>query len=192
MASLDLLELDLRSPLAYRGLENPPLAGLPGEGSVSLPSPDGTFRSFALGSGLSEGEEELFALEAEELVAFDPDEGPRLADPLPALRFYGRSAGGSACGGCSACGPAALGGDRGDSQPAPVQPPCGDAERSLPAGRYLFLQFRPADRAELASGLEWFAREAWWQGKRCSGPYFVRRVKEDGKLATQILRREEA
>ncbi len=180
MATYDLLELELHAPLAYRGLENPPLAGLPLEGSILLPAEGGALLPFALGAGLAEGEEELFAFEADTLVAFDPDEGPRLARPLPAAAFYGRSSGG-ACPGCAAR-------SRG-GPPEPRPAPAGGVELGLPVGRYLFLQFRPADQEGLAEGIEWFAREAWWEGKRAEGPYLLRRVKEDHKLATQILRR---
>jgi hypothetical protein len=38
-------------------------------------------------------------------------------------------------------------------------------------------------------GLEWFAREAWWERSAALGPYILRRVREDGRLATQALRR---
>jgi hypothetical protein len=42
---------------------------------------------------------------------------------------------------------------------------------------------------ELSAGIEWFAREIWWQRIGASGPYMLRRVREDGGLATQALRR---
>jgi hypothetical protein len=39
------------------------------------------------------------------------------------------------------------------------------------------------------TGLEWFARETWWEKAGGRGPYILRRVREDGGLATQALRR---
>jgi hypothetical protein len=50
------------------------------------------------------------------------------------------------------------------------------------------MQFRPRDLEELRAGLEWFARESWWENAGARGPYLVRRVAEDGKLATQVIR----
>lgn len=205
MPTLRLLDLDLRAPLAYRGLENPPLSGIPRESSVPLPCPDGSVRTVAVGSGLDEGEEELFVLDADELVRFDPDDGPRLVEALPPPRFYGRAAGTSACSGCRApCAPKgrpeggaasgrAAGDGSGGAAPAVSSGAAGVAgpEWAVPAGRYLFMQWRPEDEDELREGLEWFARESWWDGNRGVGPYIVRRVKEDGKLATQALRRAE-
>lgn len=161
MPELELFTLDLHSPIAYAGMENPPLAGAPMTGSALLPAREGGFREVALGSDMGEGEEELFLFDAEELVAFDPDEGPSLRRPLPRPRYYGHR-------------------------------PAGDpakAESVLAMGSYAFLQWRPGDEEELADGLEWFARESWWERIDAKGPYILRRVHEDGKLATQALRR---
>jgi hypothetical protein len=65
----------------------------------------------------------------------------------------------------------------------------GSDVRELAAGTYLFTQWRPADEEELRAGLEWFLREAWWEGTPGTGPVYLRRVFEDGRLATQALRR---
>jgi hypothetical protein len=185
MSSYSLLVLDLRAPLSYRGVENPPLAGLPQGGDVPLPCPDGAIRVVAIGSALEEGDEELFLFDSDELVSFDPDDGPRLAAAIPPARFYGRAARGPACAGCSApCAPAAQTASGDIDGAREIAGP----EWRLPAGRYLFMQWRPANEAELADGIEWFARESWWEGRSGLGPYIVRRLKEDGKLATQILR----
>jgi len=159
MSDFALLTLDLRSPLAYSGLENPPLQGAPFSGSAFLPAASGSLVERRLGVDMAEGEEELFLFDEEELVGFDPDEGPSLRRPLPQPRYYGRR---------------------------PIQ--AGSAAE-LKAGGYVFLQWRPRDEAELLEGLEWFARESWWERSQAIGPYILRRVREDGRLATQALRR---
>lgn len=110
-----------------------------------------------------EGQEELFVFDESDLVVFDPDDGPLAAPTLPPPRFYGQAL-------------------------ATKSPPPGESENALPAGDYLFLQWRPADEAEVRAGIEFFAREAWWEGHRAVGPYLLRRVVEDGKVATQLLR----
>jgi hypothetical protein len=161
MADFELLTLDLRSPLAYSGLENPPLVGAPLLGAVLLPAASGSLLELRMGADMADGEEELFLFDEEELVGFDPDEGPNLRRPLPRPRFYGRL-------------PAPAGAARGTE---------------LAAGSYAFMQWRPGDEEELSEGLEWFAREAWWERSAARGPYILRRVREDGALATQALRR---
>jgi hypothetical protein len=167
MPRFELLSLDLRSPLDYRGLENPPLSGVPLAGSFLMPGASGAFLELGLGADMAEEEEELFLFDEESLVDFDPDEGPMLRRPLPVPRYYGR-------------------------RPAPGKDFAGSAGlpvARLEAGSYSFLQWRARDEEELAEGLEWFARECWWERSGARGPYFLRRVREDGKLATQALRR---
>jgi hypothetical protein len=154
-----LLDLDLRSPLRYWGMENPPFAGAPLSGKIPLRSTGGGLTEVALGEGLAEGEEELIVFDEVELVHFDAEQGPLLARPLPPPRFYGRSASG------------------------------GGKDYALPRGSYVFMQYRPREAGEFEEGIEWFAREAWWEGKEAAGPYLIRRLKEHGKLAVQILRR---
>jgi len=167
MSSFELLTLDLRSPIEYRGLENPPMSGAPLSGRVLVPGAAASILELGLGADMAEGEEELFLFDDEDIVDFDPDDGPRLRRPLPGPRYYGRrKAHGEALAG-EASGPSAR----------------------LEAGSYTFLQWRPRDEAELMEGLEWFARESWWERSATRGPYFLRRVREDGKLATQALRR---
>jgi hypothetical protein len=164
MPGFELLCLDLKSPLAYLGLENPPVSGAPMEGRIilvgSAPKGEGALVEASLGLGLAEGEEELFLFDEEELVAFDADEGPWLRRPLPAPRFYGR-----------------------------LSHSASELTRLVAAGGYAFLQWRPEDEEELLGGLEWFARETWWQRVGAMGPYMLRRIREEGSLATQALRR---
>jgi hypothetical protein len=149
MADLELLTLDLRTPLDYIGIESPRLA------------------TAGLGEGLDEGQEEVFLFDEEELLDFDPAEGPKIRSPLPRPRFYG------------------IRSDRGGE---PEADPAGRSY-SLDRGSYAFLQWRPRDEEELALGLEWFAREAWWEKAGAEGPYIVRRVSEHSRLATQALRK---
>ncbi len=166
MESYSLLTLDLRSSLPFDGVENPPFSGAPLEGSMPAPLAEGGVSDLAIGEGLEEGEEELFLFDEAELVRFDPDEGPRVALELPRPGFYGHSV------------------PRGGREAG-----TGPSRRELPRGAYAFMQWRPADAGGLARGLEWFAREAWWEGMAMEGPYMLRRLREDGKLATQVLRR---
>ena len=70
---MELLCLDLRSALIYVGLENPPISGAP-----------------FTGEDMAEGDEEVFFFAEDDLVDFDPDEGPVVRHGLPAPRFYGR------------------------------------------------------------------------------------------------------
>jgi hypothetical protein len=167
MPSFELLSLDLRSPLEYGGLENPPLSGAPLSGTVLIPAAEGSVLELGLGADMSEGEEELFLFDEGDIVDFDPDDGPKLRRPLPGPRYYGRR---------PAPGKAFAGGS-------------GAPSAKLEAGSYAFLQWRPRDEGELLEGLEWFARESWWERSAACGPYFIRRVREDGRLATQALRR---
>ncbi len=60
---------------------------------------------------------------------------------------------------------------------------------TLEPGLYAFMQWRVADAAGLAGGIEYFARETWWEKLGCRGPWILRRVAEDGKIATQLLAR---
>lgn len=111
-----------------------------------------------------EGREEIFVFDEVELVSFDPDDGPRAAARPPAPRFYGSSLARGAKG------------------------KEGEAPCALDPGLYLFMQWRPSNEAEFREGVEWFAREAWWEGEAARGPYIVRRLVEDGKVATQLFR----
>jgi hypothetical protein len=160
MADLELLTLDLRSPLAYSGLENPPIRALPFAGHVL--SAGAVLAEAGSGEDLEEGMEELFLFDEDELVLFDPDEGPRLRASLPPPRFYGRR--------------------------IPEAAAIAGEAYTLAKGEYAFIQWRPRDEGELVHGLEWFARQTWWEALGARGPYIVRRIREDSSLATQALR----
>ena len=60
---------------------------------------------------------------------------------------------------------------------------------SLEPGDYLFCQWRQSDYPSLERGLEEFMRQVWWDGEETTGPWILRLVHEDGKLAIQGLRR---
>ena len=60
----------------------------------------------------------------------------------------------------------------------------------LAEGHWHFMQWRPGDGVELLEGVEWFARELWWEDRAAEGALFLRVVREEGKLAWQLLRRE--
>ncbi|MEI6387996.1 MAG: hypothetical protein WCQ50_15310 [Spirochaetota bacterium] len=108
--------------------------------------------------------------EAGELYLFSPDsfeateDGPRarLPHPLPYAAFS-----------------SAPGLDEGAGAPG----------FCIEAGAWLFAQWRPASAEDLDLGMEWFAREAWWEQKRLDGPWLLRLVREDGQTAFQLLRR---
>jgi hypothetical protein len=168
MTDMELLSLDLRSPLAYSGLENPPLSGAPFGGRTHVPSGSGSLLEVGLGEDMPEGEEEIFLFDEEELIVFDPDDGPVLRRPFPRPRYYGR---------------------RGALVQASADSGRPGSGAMLAPGPYAFVQWRPRDQSGLLSGIEWFAQELWWERRVVKGPYILRRVREDGGLATQALRR---
>jgi len=193
MPDFTLLTLRLHAPIPYEGIENPPFAGLPSPAEARDLSPGHGISGRPAGkAGLEDGEEELFVFDESGLVAFDPDDGPRVALPLPPPSFYGRAVQAKRPGredgaqpqeGAEAAGPDGAGSADPEGAKAASR-----GEYALRPGAYLFMQFRPIDEEELRGGLEWFARESWWEGAEARGPYVVRRVAEDGKLATQVLR----
>jgi len=79
----------------------------------------------------------------------------------------------------------------------------GQERFELAPGDYLFFQWRAKNASGRAANghasgpplsqiFEEIVREAWWQRLECSGPWFLRLVPEDGRLALQILRRVES
>lgn len=113
-----------------------------------------------------DGDEFVMAWEAVSPVNDGPD-GPRVASPLPAP---------------AACGALAAAAER-ESAGAGEGP-------KLEMGAYLFCQGRAEDEGGLAELLEWFARESWWTKERYRAPLYLRLVREDGKLAAQVLARK--
>lgn len=111
------------------------------------------------------GAELLFTLPDELFI--EGDEGPRrrgrFVAPMPVRARR------------EASGPAGGEGDRGGI--------------GLAEGLWFFMQWRPGDEEELLNGIEWFARELWWERRATEGPRFLRVVREDGKLAWQLLQR---
>ena len=133
--------------------------------TLPAPSPDDFFPE---GPG-AEGEESLY-LFGEGILVQGPD-GPTCPQPLG--------------------GPISAWANRRleDGAPARSPPSQGEEGYRLEAGRWLFMQWRPSSGRELREGIEWFARESWWEGRRVEGPLHLRLVREDRKLAWQLFRR---
>lgn len=70
-----------------------------------------------------------------------------------------------------------------------ILPPA-EAIAGIPPGDYSFMQWRPGfdAGASLREGLEHFARDLWWAGEKTEGPWLFRALREDGKIAFQLLR----
>ena len=189
-----LLVLDLRAPLVYESAASgtmdsaPPRtamtptreAAAPAEEAAS-PGPSAPSRlhdeaGFFPEGPRREGEEELHVF-GDSLLSMSPD-GPRCRRPLPWPRASYRS---GVAGGKEGLpkGEASI-----RDSPARARPPL-----TLGAGLWLFSQWRPVDGWELADGIEWFAREGWWEGRELEGEFFLRLVREDSRVAFQILRR---
>jgi hypothetical protein len=70
----------------------------------------------------------------------------------------------------------------------------GTPEFLLAAGDYVFFQWRAYNnKAEKSSPafsmtLEEVVREIWWRRLECEGPWFLRLVSEDDRVAAQVLR----
>lgn len=112
------------------------------------------------------GEERIWAFKPDDIVENDCDAGPRVKRPLPKPGF----AGSSPIKGCHGnCGTE-------------------DSACSLPAGDYLFLQWRRNAYQSIEDGLEDFIRQIWWEGEKTEGPWILRIVAEDGNTAFQGLR----
>jgi len=107
-----------------------------------------------------EGEERLY-LFGETLLVWGP-EGPRCSPTLPLPLVLGTRGGAG-------------------------HEEAGNDPLLLEAGAWLFMQWRPGSPTELAQGIEWFAREAWWERRSVEGPPHLRLVREDGRVAYQLL-----
>jgi hypothetical protein len=124
----------------------------------------------ARGIPSEEGGETVLLYSPESLVRFDEAEGPRV------LREPGRP---EACGISGETGCERISGSPADDAP--------EARIVLEPGLYAFMQWRVRDSASMREGIEYFAREAWWEGRSIVGPWILRRVAEEGKIATQLL-----
>lgn len=135
-------------------------------------------------------------LDAAEGSLFSWNEGSALFVEGAPIRVEGAAAGASA----RDAGPRAA-----PSLPAP------ERIGSIPPGRYRFMQWRPCAEAaaelpasgimeapgpagarDLREGIEYFARELWWADEKTEGPWYFRALREDGKVAYQLLRRATA
>ncbi len=108
-----------------------------------------------------EGCEIVRFFDPDALVGFDPDDGPRARAVFGEPFFTG--------------------------EPSPDgESPDGG---TIGAGLHAFMQWRPVSEQALREGVEYFARESWWERMTIAGPWILRQVLEDGKVATQLLGR---
>ena len=114
----------------------------------------------------------VWIFDPRELISETSEAGPRLRSPLPPARFSGL-----AC----ASGTAKRKGE-------PSDPRAAKATASLPAGDYLFSQWRKTSYPQVEKGFEEFIRQVWWEGEKTEGPWILRIVAEDGDTAFQGLR----
>jgi hypothetical protein len=172
----ELLHLDLRSPLSYL---------VPaGEKTRDLQ------QCWPL-HPLAEGDEELYAFDADRAIVDDTENGPAIARPLPNSHF--------AAGGRGKADRAADEAAAGAIEGGYAVRPIAHADRSpgmetfhLPAGGYAFAQFQADDMQALVAAMDDFVKECWWQRVLVSGPLYLRRVGEDGAAKLQLLRRSPA
>jgi hypothetical protein len=128
----------------------------------------------ARGIPSEEGGETVLLYAPRSLIRFDDADGPR------ALREPGR--------------PDAFGvsGEPGCERKTGIPADEAAAPRIvLEPGLYAFMQWRVRDAASIREGIEFYARETWWEGLSIVGPWILRRVAEEGKIATQLLGRLE-
>ncbi len=57
----------------------------------------------------------------------------------------------------------------------------------LNSGTYLFRQATEDADFDLGRFLNDYLRDAWWEGRKISPPLAIRRVREDGKIALQLI-----
>ncbi len=138
----------------------------------------------------AEGRETVLLFDPDSLVRFDEADGPRL------LAVPGRP------GAYGVSGKSPDPRESGESREfRPVRVDMNEAKGesvgteddgmapriALAPGLYAFTQWRAPDAPSLMEGIEYFAREIWWEGVECRGPWILRRVAEDGRIATQLL-----
>lgn len=123
-------------------------------------------------SGGVPGKECVWIFDPRELILESSDAGPRLRHPLPRATFSG-----------AACARGVTTQDDGGiAQRAPR------ATASLPAGDYIFSQWRKTRYPRIEEGFEEFIRQVWWEGEKTEGPWILRIVAEDKDTAYQGLR----
>jgi len=105
----------------------------------------------------------LWVFDSADLIAAHPDDGPRVKRPLSPASFSGESA---------------------ESPDSPE----GDLF-TIPSGEYVFLQWRKADYPGVEEGIEDFVRQIWWEDMKTEGPWMLRTVREDDRVAYQGLRK---
>lgn len=108
-------------------------------------------------------DDSLWVFDPADLIATHPDDGPRVKLPLSSASFSGKLV---------------------DSPDSPE-----GVLFTIPSGEYVFLQWRKADYLAVEEGIEDFVRQIWWEDMNTEGPWMLRMVREDDRVAYQGLRR---
>ncbi len=166
---MELLSLDLRSPLVYTGLENPAIAGAPLRGTTLLPSPPARCGSSAWARTWEKAKRKCSSSTPRISSPSTPTRVQSFAVPFPPPRFYGRR-----------------GATAEDAPPARSRRILG---RHAPGGRLRVFPMAALRRGGSDRGDRVVRERTWWERTAATGPYILRRLREDGKLATQALSR---
>lgn len=175
MALNGLLTLRLASTLAWQGCTLPLPRSFEDLAATHLPQ--------------VEGGETVLYFRPEDLVDPTAVDGPRVLAAPGAPVATGASAPGVAAhteahnaANAPAAAASALPAGEADAD-------AGTERLSIGPGIYAFLQWRAGDEDTLAEGIDYFARELWWERKATEGFWILRRVAEDGRMATQLIAR---